>query len=203
MTAEALSELLHMPLFTVYYANRPSFLLKLTLLGLEMFDVADRWDALLLLDEADSFLRQRHNDQHHNSLVAVFLRKLEYYRGIMILTTNRVRDFDDAVQSRIHVGISYGNLGLDTRKTIWDKFLKKEATERKETFYSASELQDLAEHNLNGRQIKNAVRAAHALAAFHGKNLSIAHVQTVLDVGKVFENDFKGTGKIDNMNGYL
>jgi hypothetical protein len=70
----------------------------------------------------------------------------------MILTTNRVKDFDDAVQSRIHVGISYGNLGPDTRKTIWDKFLKKQSTESEETFYSADELQDLAQHNLNGRQ---------------------------------------------------
>jgi hypothetical protein len=47
------------------------------------------------------------------------------------------------------------------------------------------------------------VRAALALAAFHKTNLSITHVQTVLDVGKVFENDFKGTGTTDNMNGYL
>jgi SpoVK/Ycf46/Vps4 family AAA+-type ATPase len=70
----------------------------------------------------------------------------------MILTTNRVKDFDDAIQSRIHVGISYGNLGLDTRKTIWDKFLKKESVESGGMFYNTSELQDLAEHKLNGRQ---------------------------------------------------
>ncbi len=45
----------------------------------------------------------------------------------MILTTNRVRDFDDAVQSRINVGIAYGNLDLDTRKAVWEKFLTKES----------------------------------------------------------------------------
>ena len=74
----------------------------------------------------------------------------------MVLTTNRVGDFDPAVQSRIHVGISYGNLGLDTRKKIWVKFLNIGSTESEEASYSASELQDLAEHALNGRQASSA-----------------------------------------------
>ena len=58
-----------------------------------MFDVADRWDVLLLLDEADLFLRQQGDDQQHNSLVGVS-------EVIMVLITNGVRDFDTAVQSR-------------------------------------------------------------------------------------------------------
>jgi SpoVK/Ycf46/Vps4 family AAA+-type ATPase len=62
-----------------------------------IFELADHWKALLLLDEADVFLRKRDVDYTHNSLVSVFLRKLEYYQGIMLLTTNRVRDFDDAI----------------------------------------------------------------------------------------------------------
>jgi hypothetical protein len=74
------------------------------------FELADHWNALLLLDEADVFLRKRDTDHTHNSLVSVFLRKLEYYQGIMLLTTNRVRDFDDAIQSRIHLALRYGPL---------------------------------------------------------------------------------------------
>ena len=70
-----------------------------------IFELADHWNALLLLDEADVFLRKRDTDHTHNSLVSVFLRKLEYYQGIMLLTTNRVRDFDDAIQSRIHLAL--------------------------------------------------------------------------------------------------
>ena len=37
----------------------------------------------------------------------MFLRLLEYYKGVMFLTTNRVSAFDAAFQSRIHLTINY------------------------------------------------------------------------------------------------
>lgn len=85
--------------------------------------------------------------------MSVFLRKLEYFQGVMILTTNRVTDFDDAVQSRIHIRISYSPLGPNTRKRIWESFLKKLITEGKAASLSAEELKDLTNHDLNGRQV--------------------------------------------------
>jgi hypothetical protein len=69
----------------------------------------------------------------------------------MILTTNRVTDFDDAVQSGIHIGIPFSPLGPDTRKRIWDSFLKRINTDGKT--FSTTELDVLAEHGLNGRQV--------------------------------------------------
>ncbi|KAH8793755.1 hypothetical protein F5882DRAFT_516145 [Hyaloscypha sp. PMI_1271] len=52
---------------------------------------------------ADVLLEQRSSqDIHRNALVCVFLRTLEYYQGIMFLTTNRVGQIDDAIASRIH-----------------------------------------------------------------------------------------------------
>ena len=118
-----------------------------------IFELADHWNALLLLDEADVFLRERDTDHTHNSLVSVFLRKLEYYQGIMLLTTNRVRDFDDAIQSRIHLALRYSPLAVDTRKGIWDTFLKNAITATGKAKYSDENLDDLARHDLNGRQV--------------------------------------------------
>jgi SpoVK/Ycf46/Vps4 family AAA+-type ATPase len=115
--------------------------------------VASYWDTLLLLDEADSFLRRRSDNSQHNALVAVFLRKLEYFSGIMLLTTNRVTEFDDAVQSRIHIGIAYTPLGLDTRMSIRKSFLKRPNAEGTVVSFSGIEIQDLAERKLNGRQV--------------------------------------------------
>jgi hypothetical protein len=46
---------------------------------------------VVLLDEADVFLEERDvKDLNRNALVSVFLRALEYYDGILILTSNRV-----------------------------------------------------------------------------------------------------------------
>jgi hypothetical protein len=108
---------------------------------------------LLLLDEADVYLRQRSFEHNRNSLVSVFLRKLEYYPGIMFLTTNRLRDFDEAIKSRIHLKLKYDDLGLDTRKDLWMSFLKKATTDAGGAKYSPEGLLALAEKPMNGREV--------------------------------------------------
>jgi hypothetical protein len=50
----------------------------------ENFELAEAWDAIVLLDEADVFLaRRRTEDLQRNALVSIFLRTLEYYNGIL------------------------------------------------------------------------------------------------------------------------
>jgi SpoVK/Ycf46/Vps4 family AAA+-type ATPase len=94
-----------------------------------IFKRASRWKAVLLLDEADVLLEQRSvQDIHRNALVCVFLRTLEYYPGMMFLTTNRVRQIDDAIASRIHFKLKYDNLNLEQRTNIWRDFLERAAT---------------------------------------------------------------------------
>src|SRR5450755_1316672 len=67
-----------------------------------IFGLAKAWDAILLLDEADVFLAKRtHTDIVRNAFVSIFLRSIEYYQGILFLTSNRREEFDEAFQSRI------------------------------------------------------------------------------------------------------
>jgi SpoVK/Ycf46/Vps4 family AAA+-type ATPase len=102
-----------------------------------IFKRAARWKAVLLLDEADVLLEQRSaQDIHRNALVCVFLRTLEYYQGMMFLTTNRVGQIDDAIASRIHFKLKYGKLHLEQRTNIWRRFLEKAATPQGEPIYS-------------------------------------------------------------------
>lgn len=73
-----------------------------------VFRLAHLWDCVLLLDEADVFLSQRSkSDMKRNALVSVFLRVLEYYNGLLFLTTNRVGAVDEAFKSRIHLSLYY------------------------------------------------------------------------------------------------
>jgi SpoVK/Ycf46/Vps4 family AAA+-type ATPase len=63
--------------------------------------LAGHWKAVLLLDEADVFLAQRTiTDIERNAIVSIFLRELEYYQGILLLTTNQVDVIDEAFQSK-------------------------------------------------------------------------------------------------------
>lgn len=102
------------------------------------FTLAERWGCILLLDEADVFLqRRRLNALDINAIVSVFLRQLEYYKGILFLTTNRVGDMDPAFKSRIHVTLEYAPLDRKRTKKIYKLHLKriKEALEaRKKRF---------------------------------------------------------------------
>lgn len=63
---------------------------------------------------------------------------------------------------------------------------------------------DLARHDLNGRQIKNTVRTAQALAMNRGEALGMRHIQQVLDVHVSFERDLRGgVGYQEAMRSYF
>ena len=68
----------------------------------------------------------------HRSLNLTYshsLRHVEYYRGILFLTTNRVKAFDEAFLSRIHVALHFHELTKDARKQVWTAFLRKVGVE--------------------------------------------------------------------------
>ena len=106
LTAESIAELLKCPLYCVSAGELGTNPRELEQELQKILDLAHAWGAVLLLDEADVFLEARTaQDIHRNALVSIFLRLLEYFQGILFLTTNRVATFDDAFQSRIHIAL--------------------------------------------------------------------------------------------------
>ncbi|KIX92574.1 uncharacterized protein Z520_11750 [Fonsecaea multimorphosa CBS 102226] len=134
------------------------------------------------------FERRSPNHLYRNSLVAIFLRKLEYCSAILFLTTNRVSEFDDAILSRIHLPLKYDNLGLEERRSVWQNTLK-----RADTPHGGACIKDLGSltaPKLNGWQIKNVVAAAHALAMQGNAPVTDQHIQLALDVSEEFIKEF-------------
>lgn len=206
LTAEGIAELLRKPLYCVSSGELGTNPASLEQELNKILDIAHSWGAVLLLDEADVFLERRTmSDMHRNALVSIFLRVLEYFQGILFLTTNRVETFDDAFQSRIHVALRYNELGFKAKVKIWKMFLEmvrvKYGPDAPDVL-TQEEVEWLAKRKLNGRQIKNSVRTAQALANNKSETLSIKHIKTVLDVAEGFENDLKGTGQLDSMHAY-
>ncbi len=129
------------------------------------------------------------HELERNKLVSIFLRTLEYYEGILFLTTNRISNLDTAFQSRIHVSIAYPNLTTESRRQIWSSFLKiGDGTQRSEI--SEKDLDALSQVALNGRQIKNIARIAATLAAGEGSALRFAHIETALKALQAFDSKF-------------
>ena len=122
----------------------------------KILDIAHAWGAVLLLDEADVFLEKRTiQDIHRNALVSIFLRLLEYFQGILFLTTNRVETFDDAFQSRIHIALRYGELSTKAKKAVFKLFIERvRVLEGIDTMpFKEEDYNSLAKNNLNGRQV--------------------------------------------------
>ncbi|KAF4631174.1 hypothetical protein G7Y89_g6959 [Cudoniella acicularis] len=207
LTAEGISELLKCPLYMVSAGELGTDPRTLEAELQKILDIAHAWGAVLLLDEADVFLEKRTiQDIHRNALVSIFLRLLEYFQGILFLTTNRVETFDDAFQSRIHIALRYGELSTKAKKSVFKMFIERvRVLEGVETMpFTEEDFNSLSRNNLNGRQIKNTIRTAQALAVNKGEPLSMEHIKRVLDVSNAFDRDLKGgPGFEDAMRGYF
>ncbi|HWU98411.1 MAG TPA: ATP-binding protein [Oxalicibacterium sp.] len=119
LTAEVYSEVVGKPLYRVHSGQ-----LGITAASVEenlssILRRAARWDAILLLDEADVYIRCRDNDLQHNAIVAEFLRTLEYFKGLLFMTTNRIEDVDDAILSRCIATIQYEVPPKEDAMRLW------------------------------------------------------------------------------------
>jgi SpoVK/Ycf46/Vps4 family AAA+-type ATPase len=107
------------------------------------------------------------------------------------MTTNRVKTFDEAFLSRIHVALHFHSLDMVARTQVWTAFLKKAGVEIGAKGITEDELVKLTERDINGRQVKNATRTANSLALSRGETLQFKHLTEVLDVMDDFTAEFK------------
>lgn len=119
LTAEVYAELIDRPLYAIH-----SGALGTTAEDIEknlriIFQRGKRWDCVLLLDEADVFVVQRGNNIEQNAIVAEFLRTLEYFDGLLFMTTNRPDDIDEAIISRCAAIIDYAPPTARDAADIW------------------------------------------------------------------------------------
>lgn len=182
LTAEAVAENLRVPLHTLSSGDLGSSAWELDNKLTEILDLVSRWNAILLIDECDVFLEERStHDLDRNKVVSIFLRTLEYYQGIMFMTTNRVGNIDPAFQSRIHVALEYPDLTAESRRLIWRSFLQGTAAESE---FTEQDLDELAALRFNGRQIKNILKTSQLLASRKKSVLKRSFVDTVLAIEK-------------------
>ncbi|KAK8103048.1 hypothetical protein PG984_016194 [Apiospora sp. TS-2023a] len=190
LTAEAVAENLRVPLHTLSSGDLGSESYEVERNLQRTLELVARWNAILLLDECDVFLEARSShDLERNKVVSIFLRTLEYYEGILFMTTNRVYNIDPAFQSRIHVSLEYPDLTPASRRQVWQNFLEAASAAaaggaRGTTELTDADLDDLSALDLNGRQIKNILKTAQLLASRKKSPLQRSFIDTVLAIEK-------------------
>lgn len=200
LTAEAIAELLKKPLYVVTAGD-----LGITASEVEktfgtVLDLCSTWDALVLVDEADIFLEARTSTEiQRNALVCVMLRLLEYYHGCLFLSSNRDSEtIDAAIASRITVLLTYPPLDAEGRARVWRNLVElvppcpkgksgdvlpgvasdpRRASRYRVEFADEDYHMLASGYLLNGRQIKNSIVLARALARERGVPLSLDVLQ--------------------------
>lgn len=114
----------------------------------------------------------------------MLLRLLEYQSGIVILTTNRVQIFDEAILSRIHVNIHFPDLGPESREIVWRRVAEQSVETTDNKALSDDDFLELAKLKLDGRSISNAYHVAKLYASGQanasGGSVSKGDLQAVL-----------------------
>ena len=119
LTAEVYAEVSSRPLYRVHSGQLGLSVGAMEAALKEALTRAQRWGAVMLIDEADVYIRKRSDDIAANAVVGVFLRVLEYFDGLLFLTTNRIDDIDEAIVSRCIALIRYHAPDQAARERIW------------------------------------------------------------------------------------
>lgn len=129
------------------------------------FDLAQKHDAVLFFDEADSFLGKRisnvtqSSDQAMNALRSELLKLLEERPVIVIFATNLLDNYDKAFHSRILQSVEFKLPNKKQRIAIIKKHIPAKLYEKGAKELDEDELKQLSEiaDGFSGREIKNSV----------------------------------------------
>jgi len=149
------------------------------------FDEAKNARAILLFDEADALFGKRtevrsSNDRYANLETNYLLQRIEAFEGIVLLTTNRDTQIDEAFRRRLRFRIEFPTPDVHERELLWRSMIPVTAPLGPEVDFRA-----LAERfQMTGGYIKNAaMRAAYLAATSEPKVIS----QTILEKAAALE----------------
>ena len=140
-----------------------------------VFEAAEEGGAILLFDEADALFGRRSevkdsHDRYANVEVSYLLQRMEAYRGLAILTTNRREALDRAFLRRLRFIVEFPFPGLAERAEIWRRvFPRATPTE-------GLVPEKLARLNVAGGNIQSMALHAAFLAAAEGTPVRMSHL---------------------------
>ena len=180
LTAEVYSEYMEKPLYKVQSSQ-----LGITVDEVEgklksALDRASRWKAIMLIDEADTYIHERGNDIVQNCIVGVFLRMLEYYKGVLFMTTNKATIIDDAIISRCIAHLKYELPDAEELKRIW-----KILSEQFNVKIADKDIDGIVKSNtdkgihMSGRDVKNTLKLLKKVADKKEKPISLEMFNSV------------------------
>lgn len=173
MAAEVLANALRVNLYRIDLASVINKYIGETEKNIRrLFDAADDGGAILFFDEAEALFGKRvqsrdSHDRNANIEIAYLLQRMETYRGLAILATNKRSELDSAFLRRIRFIVSFPFPGAAERREIWRKSLPPRVPA------AELDMERLARLNLTGGSVHNVVVNASFAAASLGSPVTM------------------------------
>lgn len=189
LTAEVMSEQIRLPLYTVQCSQLGTDEEAVEKNLKSILARATRWNAILLIDEADVYIRERGTDIGQNAIVGIFLRVLEYYRGVLFLTSNMATQLDDAIVSRATAYIRYERPNKDELAQIWTILSTHFGAE-----FNEEQIETLVDTfpTITGRNVRSLLKLGSLLAK---KRHQVLTVPLIVHIAR-FQNMASGTSTL-------
>lgn len=168
MAAEALATALALPMFRVDLSQVVNKYIGETEKNLKrIFDAAELSDCILFFDEADALFGKRTevkdaHDRFANIEISYLLERMERFKGLAILATNRRKDLDDAFLRRLRFIIEFPIPGVKERRLIWQLVFPKEVDVSDIDFYYLAKQFQLSGGHIRSIAFNACLRSANA-----------------------------------------
>ncbi|EEU36554.1 uncharacterized protein NECHADRAFT_81263 [Fusarium vanettenii 77-13-4] len=198
LMAEAIADHLHRPLYRLEAKDLGTQAASLGTNFKRVSELTTAWNAIILLDEAEVFMAPREPGHvSQNGLSSAFLRELEYFSGIIFLTTHTIKTgIDSAFRGRVSVHLVFPPFTQQTREKVWSMFLNRLSQQRRRISegredvapdepndepYAISvddkDVAQLALWGLNGREIKTAIQIVHNWCCNKNCEMTLARLE--------------------------
>jgi SpoVK/Ycf46/Vps4 family AAA+-type ATPase len=177
MAAEVLANALALDLYRIDLSSVVSKYIGETEKNLRrVFDAAEDGGAILFFDEADALFGKRSevkdsHDRYANIEINYLLQRMESYRGLAVLATNRKGDLDPAFLRRVRFVFNFPFPDTSLRAEIWRRIFPTS------TPTDDLDVGKLSRLKVAGGNIRNIALNAAFLAAAEGSSVSMLHLQ--------------------------
>ncbi len=188
MAAEVLARRLELPMYRIDLSQVVDKYIGVTEKNLKrLFDAADVSDLVLFFDEADALFGRRtevrdSHDRYANLEISYLLERMERFKGLAILATNRRKDLDEAFVRRLRFIVEFPLPDIREREEIWRRVIPPEVDG------SAVDIAFLArQFPLAGAHIRSIVFNACLQTAADGAGRTLSMEKVVVAVKREYD----------------
>ena len=186
MAAEALAHELDLPMYRIDLSQVVNKYIGETEKNLRrIFDAAETSDCLMFFDEADALFGKRTevkdaHDRFANIEISYLLERMERFKGLAVLASNRRKDLDEAFTRRLRHIVEFPVPGVVEREQLWRQAFPAQVDTRELDCRWLAQQFDMAGGHIRSAAFNACLLAASGQSANMPARVDMPHVLTAI-----------------------